>query len=99
MLVNYGITNGRVCAGNSFQVLWETRPGSYVPAFLCPLGHFVPITEAELDDLAAASEPSSRRRPQRRSSREAVTIEQVELPPAEGPQAPTEPAGETTGGP
>jgi hypothetical protein len=99
MLVNYGITNGRVCAGDSFQVLWETRPGAYVPAFLCPLGYFVPITKAELEDLTAATEESRERRPRGRSSREAGTIEQVELPPDEGTTAPNEPAADRAGSP
>ena len=91
-IVNYGISNNRVCAGDSFQVLWETRPGSYVPAFLCPLGQFVPITETELEDLTAATEESRERRPRRRSMREAVRTEQVELPAADTAPEATEPA-------
>jgi hypothetical protein len=80
-LVNYNIVQNRMCAGDRFQVLWETNPGNYVPAFVCQLGAFVPITAAELEDLTAMTEPQRERRPRRRSAREAVTTEQIELPP------------------
>ena len=89
-LVNYGIaTNSRLCAGSLFQVLWEQGPNNYLPAAVCKLGNFVPITEAELEDLTVMTEPERGRRSGRRSgrsSREAVTTEQVQLP------APSEPA-------
>ena len=58
------------------------------PAFVCQLGHFLPITAAELEDLTAMTDEDRARTSRRRSSREAVTTEQVELPPAE--TAPTE---------
>jgi hypothetical protein len=79
-LVNYPITSGRLCAGDRFQVLWEQQPGSYLPAAVCPLGAFLPITESELEDLVAMTE-ENRAHPRRgRSTREAVTTEQVEMP-------------------
>jgi hypothetical protein len=78
-LVNYGIEHSRLCAGSSFQVLWEISAKNYTPAFVCQLGAFIPITEGELEDLVAMTEPD-RTRPRRRSAREAVTTEQVELP-------------------
>jgi len=89
-LVNYPITSGRLCAGDRFQVLWEPQPGKYLPAALCPLGAFVPITEAELEDLEAMTDEHRMKRPRGRSSREAVTTEQVELPPAASPATPPE---------
>jgi hypothetical protein len=83
-LVNYAIANGRICQGTQFQVMWEAGTGNFVPAFVCTLGAFVPITQEQFDDLeeltATEQEPRARRR---RSAREAVTTEQVELPPAE----------------
>jgi hypothetical protein len=91
-LVNYPVTSGQLCAGDRFQVLWEQQPGSYLPTALCPLGMFVPITEAELEDLMAMTDENRTRRPRGRSSREAVTSEQVELPPAEAPAVASEPA-------
>ncbi len=88
-LVNYGIANSRLCAGSLFQVLWDQGGNNYLPGAVCKLGNFVPITEAELEDLTTMTEPERGRRNSRRSgrsSREAVTTEQVELP------APSEPA-------
>ena len=94
-IVNYPITSRRLCAGDRFQVLWEQTPGNFLPASICPLGTFVPITESELDDLVTMTEDNRGRRQRGRSAREAVTTEQVELPPAapaapppEGPGAP-----------
>lgn len=84
-LVNYPITSGRLCAGDRFQVLWEQTPGNYVPAAICPLGAFVPITETELEDLTTMTEENRARRQRGRSTREVVTTEQVELPPASTP--------------
>jgi hypothetical protein len=84
-LVNYPITNRRLCASDRLQVLWEQQPGSYLPAAVCPLGTFVPITEAELEDLVTMTEENRARRQRGRSTREAVTTEQVELPPAATP--------------
>jgi len=88
-LVNYGIANGRLCAGDSFHVLWETKPGTYMPAALCRLGNFVPITAAELEDLMTMTEEHRERGRRGRSSRDAVTTEQIELPsePAAEPPA------------
>jgi hypothetical protein len=81
-LVNYAVANRRICAGDRFQVLWEPQPGNYLPAALCPLGAFVPITEAELEDLRAMTEENREtNRSRGRSRREAVTTEQIELPP------------------
>jgi hypothetical protein len=90
-LVNYGIQNGRMCAGDRFQVLWEVTPGNYQPAAMCQLGNFVPITETELDDLTAMTEENRERGKRGRSKREAVTTEPVEVPPA----TPAPAAGET----
>jgi len=91
-LVNYPIENKRLCAGSAFQVLWEMGNKNYIPAFVCHLGNFVPITEDELADLTAMTAVGSERNQRRRSNREAVTTEPVALPPAE-PVAlpPTEP--------
>jgi hypothetical protein len=92
-LVRYPIEQRRFCAGSSFQVLWETTPNNYMPAFVCKLGYFVPITEDELEDLLVETAPDRDRRPRRRSRREAITVEQVELPappPADGGPPPTE---------
>jgi len=88
-LVNYPITNRRLCVGDRFQVLWEQSPGNFMPASMCPLGAFVPITEAELEDLTAMTEENRGRRQRGRSAREAVTTEQVELPPAAPVEAAT----------
>jgi len=90
-LVNYGIQNGRVCAGDRFQVLWENGPGNYQPSAMCQLGAFVPITETELDDLMAMTEQNRERSKRGRSKREAVTTEPVEAPLA----TPAPAAGET----
>jgi hypothetical protein len=95
-LVSYPIEQRRLCAGGSFQVLWQTGASNniYTPAFLCQLGYFVPISESELEDLTAATDSSRERRPRRRSRREAITTEQVELPPAETRPATAAPASE-----
>ncbi|HET7609413.1 MAG TPA: hypothetical protein VFL84_12100 [Gammaproteobacteria bacterium] len=93
-IVNYPITNRRLCAGDRFQVLWEQAPGRFAPAAMCPLGTFVPITATELEDLASSTDDNRGRRQRGRSAREAVTTEQVELPPAATPPeaaAPTAP--------
>ena len=91
-LINYGVANGRVCAGDRFQVMLETAPKSFLPGPLCELGAFVPITEAELEDLTAMTEPDRQRRSRGRSSREAVTSEQVELPRPDSAATEREPA-------
>ena len=95
-LVNYPVTSRRLCAGDRFQVLWEQTPGNYVPAALCPLGAFVPITETELEDLTTMTEENRARRQRGRSTREVVTTEQVELPSASTPPAATPPDGAPT---
>ena len=89
-LVNYGIQNGRICAGDRFQVLWESGPGHYQPAAMCQLGNFVPITETELDDLTAMTEENRDRSKRGRSKREAVTTEPVEVPPRAAEPIPAE---------
>jgi hypothetical protein len=92
-LVNYAVANRQLCAGGQFQVLWQTGAGNFTPAFTCQLGAFVPITEADLEDLTTMTdEDRDRRRSRRRSSREAVTSEQVELPPRAEPEEPPAPA-------
>ena len=63
-------------------MLWETGPGNYCPPSMCQLGTFVPITAAELEDLVTMTEENREPRRRGRSSREAVTTEEVELPPA-----------------
>jgi hypothetical protein len=64
-------------------VLWQLDMNRYAPAFVCQLGTFVPITEDELETLTAMTEENRSRRSARRSKGEAVTTEEVELPPAE----------------
>jgi len=91
-LVNYGIQNGRVCAGDRFQILWENGPGNYQPSAMCQLGNFVPITETELDDLMAMTEENRERGKRGRSKREAVTTESVDAAPAATPPDAAEPA-------
>ena len=94
-IVNYPVTSRRICAGDRFQVLWEQAPGNFLPAAVCPLGAFVPITEAELEDLMTMTEDSRGRRQRGRSTREAVTTEQVELPTAPPAATPPEAAAPT----
>jgi hypothetical protein len=79
-VVNYSIANGRICQGTQFQVMWEASTSNFIPAFVCTLGAFVPITLAQLEDLEAltATEPRPNRR---RRAREPVTTQEVELPP------------------
>lgn len=100
-LVNFAVTNKRQCAGDDFQILWETSPGNYTPTFVCELGAFIPISETVLEELTTMTEPDRGRRSQRRRSpREAVTTEQVELPSATDPAAPapsSEPAAPEPG--
>ena len=84
-LVNYGIQNGRMCAGDRFQVLMDYGQGNYQPAAMCQLGTFVPITEAELDDLTAMTDANRTRTRRGRSKREAVTTERVEAAPPAAP--------------
>lgn len=87
-LVNYPIENKRLCAGSAFQVLWEMGNKNFIPAFVCHLGNFVPITEDELADLTAMTAVGPERNQRRRSNREAVTAEPVALPPAEPVEPP-----------
>jgi hypothetical protein len=89
-IVNYAIANSRICQGTQFQVMWEAGTNNFVPAFVCMLGTFVPITEQQLEDLEelTAEEPRARRR---RNAREAVTTEQVELPAEQAPAEQTAP--------
>jgi hypothetical protein len=87
-VVNYAPVNGKLCAGNTFAVLWQTDANNYVPAFICPLGNFVPIDEDELADLTAMTDAGPGRR-ERRRNRDAIKAKPVELPrPA--PATPTE---------
>jgi hypothetical protein len=81
-LVNYAIENRSVCAGSLFQVLWEAGTGNFVPSFVCRLGAFVPVTAEQLEDLEILTTEERRSR-RRRNASEAVTTEQVELPPPE----------------
>jgi hypothetical protein len=84
-LVNYGVVGDRLCAGSSFQVLWRMGM-DLMPTFVCQLGLFVPITEAEVADLVALTDDSPKARKQRRrSSREMVTATPIELPRAAAP--------------
>jgi hypothetical protein len=81
-LVNYTVENSRLCAGSRFTVLWQhgPNPTDYVPAFVCQLGNFVPITEDELADLTAMMAPERERRGSRRASRDTITTREVKLP-------------------
>jgi hypothetical protein len=81
-LVNYAIENRSVCEGSLFQVLWEAGTGNFVPSFVCRLGPFVPVTAEQLEDLEILT-TEERRASRRRNTSEAVTTEQVELPPPE----------------
>jgi hypothetical protein len=90
-LVNYPVQNARLCAGYRFTVLLERSPGDFIPMAMCELGSFVPITEAEVEDLAAVlAEDRGRRSERRRTSRDALTTRPVDLPPESA--APAEPA-------
>lgn len=84
-LVSYAVRNQRQCAGDAFQILWQTGVGNYTPAFVCELGPFLPITETELEELTTMTAPDRERGSRRRSKREAVTTEQIDLPPAATP--------------
>jgi hypothetical protein len=81
-LVNYAIENRSVCAGSLFQVMWEAGTGNFVPSFVCRLGPFVPVTVEQLEELEILT-TEERRPSRRRSTSEAVTTEEVELPPLE----------------
>jgi hypothetical protein len=82
-IVNYGVVSGRLCAGSTFQVLWQMGM-DLMPTFLCQLGMFVPVTEAEVEDLLAVTDATPEgRKKRRRSSREMVTATPIEAPPAE----------------
>lgn len=90
-IVNYAIRgpNADMCAGDSFQVLWDIGT-SYAPAFICQLGLFAPISEDEAADLEAVTAERNERRPRRRGERDMVQAERVELPaeaPATAPPA------------
>jgi hypothetical protein len=92
-IVNYGIVGGRLCAGSSFQVMWQMGL-DLVPTFLCQLGVFVPVTEAEVEDLMAVTDETTEgRKKRRRSSREMVSA--TPLPPA--PEAGAPAAAESGG--
>ena len=94
-VVNYAIANSRICQGTQFQVMWEAGTNNFIPAFVCTLGTFVPVTQTQLEDLEqlTATEPREPRARRRRSAGEAVTTEQVELPgePEPGPEPPAAP--------
>jgi hypothetical protein len=81
-LVNYAIENRSVCEGSLFQVMWEAGTGNFVPSFVCRLGPFVPSTAEQLEDLEILT-TEERRGSRRRNANEAVTTEEVELPPPE----------------
>jgi hypothetical protein len=81
-LVNYAIENRSVCAGSLFQVMWEAGTGNFVPSFVCRLGAFVPVTAEQLEDLEILT-TEERRGSRRHNPSQAVTTEQVELPPPE----------------
>lgn len=83
-LLNYAVANSQFCAGSTFTVLWETGTNRYVPGFVCPLGMFLPVTEDEVADITALTDEPAARRQRRRSERDMVQTERVELPrPAE----------------
>jgi hypothetical protein len=92
-LINYPVANARICAGYRFAVLFERGPGDFVPTSMCELGSFVPITEAEVEDLATLlTQDRGRRSERRRTSRDAMTTRPVELPPEAAPAGPSAPA-------
>jgi len=79
-LLNYPIVNSRLCSGNTFTVLWEVGTNNYVPAFVCQLGMFVPVSEDEVTDIMAMTKEPDSPRARRRSERDMVETERVELP-------------------
>jgi hypothetical protein len=92
-LLNYAVDGGDMCAGDSFQVLWQVGT-NYMPAFVCQLGMFAPISEDEMADLEALTEERSERKPRRRTERDMVQAERAALPapaPAET-ASPAEPS-------
>jgi hypothetical protein len=86
-LLNYAVDGGNMCAGDSFQVLWQVGT-NYMPAFVCQLGMFAPISEDEMADLEALTEERSERKPRRRSERDMVRAERAAVPPAATPPEP-----------
>jgi hypothetical protein len=90
-LVNYAVDGGNMCAGDSFQVLWQVGT-NYMPAFVCQLGMFAPISEDEMTDLEALTEERSERKPRRRTERDMVRAERAALPAPAEPASPTAPA-------
>ena len=90
-LLNYAVDGGNMCAGDSFQVLWQVGT-NYMPAFVCQLGMFAPISEDEMADLEALTEERSERKPRRRSERDMVQAERATLPAPAEAAAPTESA-------
>ncbi len=90
-LLNYAVDGGNMCAGDSFQVLWQVGT-NYMPAFVCQLGMFAPISEDEMADLEALTEERSERKPRRRSERDMVRAEPAALPTPAQPTTPAEPA-------
>jgi hypothetical protein len=81
-LLNYAVEGRRICAGGAFQVLLDygTRR---MPAAICPLGTFVPISEAAAADMIALSENRSSGHVKRRGSRDLVRSSPVEAPAPE----------------
>lgn len=56
---------------------------AFVPTFVCPIGLFVPVTQDEVDLIIASTrEQQSSRRQARRSGRDVIKTESVELPQA-----------------
>jgi hypothetical protein len=92
-LLNYPIANSRLCAGNSFVVLLQAGMNNYVPSFVCQLGMFAPVSEDEVADIMAMTKEPDSPRARRRSERDMVETERVELP-----QPATEAAAETAPG-
>jgi hypothetical protein len=90
-LLNYAVDGGDMCAGDSFQVLWQVGT-NYVPTFVCQLGMFAPISEDEMADLEALTEERSERKPRRRTERDMVRAERAALPTPDQPTPPAEPA-------
>jgi hypothetical protein len=91
-LVNYAVANSQFCAGSTFTVLWETGTNRYSPAFVCPLGMFLPVSADEVADIMALTDESSAGRQRRRSERDMVQTERVELPQPAAPATAPHPA-------
>jgi hypothetical protein len=85
-LLGYSYRGGQLCADSSVQVYWQMDTRR-IPAFLCRIGMFAPLTDSEVDDLIAAKQASSGRGARKRG-REPVKVEPAEVPEADSAPQP-----------